>query len=267
MAFMANSLVFLIIGLRIDILEVLPDARAILIAVVAVLLARVLVVYSLTWIHGLFDKGRRIPMAYRHVMFWGGLRGAISLALVLTLTAETFDQSTVLLLQHMTFGVVLFTLLVQGTTIESLIRRLGLAETSEQRERQEYRQARLYAARAARRELNRLRGDGMLSQRVWQAMSQAAEDDVDERVHDLRAHLDHFPELELEMVLHARADLLRAERSAIADALRRTLISDEVADEVTREIDRRAAALDLIFDRRPSEAAAYDDESHEGAEE
>ncbi len=59
-------------------------------------------------------------------MYWGGLRGAVSLALALTL-ASSFDSQTTEILQVMTFGVVLFTLLVQGTTISRLIKRLGLA--------------------------------------------------------------------------------------------------------------------------------------------
>jgi CPA1 family monovalent cation:H+ antiporter len=59
-------------------------------------------------------------------MFWGGLRGAIGLALALSLTGIYAAE-----LQVMTFGVVLFTLLVQGVTIESLIKRLGLSSGEE----------------------------------------------------------------------------------------------------------------------------------------
>jgi CPA1 family monovalent cation:H+ antiporter len=261
MAFMANSLVFLIIGLKIDVLEVLPDSRAILVAVAAVLIARVVVVYSLTWLHSVIDSENSIPLPYRHVMFWGGLRGAISLALAMTLTAGALGGEMVMLVRHMTFGVVLFTLLVQGTTIERLIRRLGLSDRSVQREQQQTRQARIYAARAAKRELNRLRGDGIISQSVWQAMAQAADDDIDERAYDLRAHLDLFPELELEMVMQARVDLLHAERSAIADAARRSLITEEAADELTRDIDRRTAALGVIAARLPGGSGAW----HEGS--
>lgn len=246
LAFMANSLVFLIIGIQIRIPELVTDAWAIVIAVVAVLLARLLIVYSLTWLHGVIEPRRRIPMPYRHVMFWGGLRGAISLALALSLTAATFGEGNVLLLQHMTFGVVLFTLIVQGTTIEPLIRKLGIGDYPAQRTEQQARQARVYAVRAARRELDRLRSDGMLSQPVWKAMAQAYDDEIEGRRSSLREHLDAFPELELEMVLRARADLLRAERTAIADAMRRGLISEQVARDLVREVDHRVAALERI---------------------
>ncbi|NIP27246.1 MAG: sodium:proton antiporter, partial [Phycisphaerae bacterium] len=74
----------------------------------------------------------RIPVPFRHVMYWGGLRGAISLALALTLTGATFGQDVAQELKLMTFGVVLFTLIVQGISIAPLIRHLGLSKKPEQ---------------------------------------------------------------------------------------------------------------------------------------
>jgi monovalent cation:H+ antiporter, CPA1 family len=55
-------------------------------------------------------------------MFWAGLRGAVAVAMALSLPAD-FPQRT--LLQEITFGVVLFTLLVQGTTTDFVMRRTG----------------------------------------------------------------------------------------------------------------------------------------------
>jgi NhaP-type Na+/H+ or K+/H+ antiporter len=57
------------------------------------------------------------------VLFWGGLRGAISLALALSLPAAFPDRE---LLRVMTLGVVVFLLLAQGATMGLLIRRLRL---------------------------------------------------------------------------------------------------------------------------------------------
>ena len=58
-------------------------------------------------------------------MFWGGLKGAVPLALVLGLPQD-FEHRVLLL--DLTFGVVLFSLLVQGTTTGMLLRKLGLLE-------------------------------------------------------------------------------------------------------------------------------------------
>ena len=56
------------------------------------------------------------------MLWWSGLRGAVAVAMALSLPLDFPDRA---LLQEITFGVVLFTLFVQGTTIEILIARAG----------------------------------------------------------------------------------------------------------------------------------------------
>ena len=91
MAFVANSLVFLFLGLEIEISQLWPNVIPIIVAVFAVLFSRAIVVYGITFLYSRFASlPQKIPFSYRHVMFWGGLRGAISLALALTLTGEVF---------------------------------------------------------------------------------------------------------------------------------------------------------------------------------
>lgn len=82
-AFLANSFIFLIIGLQIDLDLLVSNAAVIGWAILAVLVARAVTVYGLSWI----SKG--IPLRWKNVLFWGGLRGAISLALALSLSAES----------------------------------------------------------------------------------------------------------------------------------------------------------------------------------
>jgi CPA1 family monovalent cation:H+ antiporter len=69
-----------------------------------------------------------IPRPWRHVQVWSGLRGALSMALVLGLDPALPFRS---LLINMTFAVVLFSLVVQGLTIKPLLQRLGLGPVSE----------------------------------------------------------------------------------------------------------------------------------------
>ena len=105
-AFLANSLVFLLIGLEVNIPALTERWQAILWAILAVLVARVIVVYGLGWAANRLAEP--VPLRWQHVLGWGGLRGAISLALVLSLPT-TFGSDRELL-QVMAFGVVLFTL-------------------------------------------------------------------------------------------------------------------------------------------------------------
>lgn len=245
-AFVVNSMVFMLIGLAADFTQLQPNLSLIFVAIIAVLFSRAVVIYSLTWIHGRFDRRRRVPVPYRHAMYWGGLRGAISLALALSLTGSVFGQQVVTELQLMTFGVVLFTLLVQGTTIARLLQRLGLTVAPEQLKQQQRQQAFIFSTRAGRRELDRIYNEGILSDGIYQAIAEVYSiemQDLDSRLRDL---LEDYPELEQSMILQARRDLLQAERTAVGDAFRRGLISESVYHEMVEETDGRIAALDLI---------------------
>ena len=247
-AFVVNSLVFLLIGLQADWRQIQPNLALIVVAVLAVLFSRTVVVYGLTWLHGLFDRPGRIPVPYRHVMYWGGLRGAISLALALSLTGSVFDEYVVAELQLMTFGVVLFTLLVQGTTIAPLLKRLGLTAIPDQQQEQYRRQALLYAARAGQLELNRLYAEGIVTREAHQAMTGVYEQDLSRLNTELRDLLYDYPELEQAMILQARKDLLQAERTALSDAVRRGLIPEDIYHELILETDNRLAAVKRIED-------------------
>jgi monovalent cation:H+ antiporter, CPA1 family len=125
-AFLVTAIVFLLIGLAIT-LDQLADALPwIGWAIVAIVVGRALVVYGLLGATSrlivLTGHRRGVPIAWLHVLFWGGLRGAVAIALALSLPVDFPER---LLLQEITFGVVLFTLLVQGTTIEWVIERVG----------------------------------------------------------------------------------------------------------------------------------------------
>ncbi len=254
-AFVANSLVFLFLGLEIEISQFWPNVIPIIVAVLAVLLSRAIVVYGIISIYSrVTSLPQKIPMSYRHVMFWGGLRGAISLALALTLTGDVFGDTFAKEMQVMTFGVVLFTLLVQGTTIESLIRRLRLAEKPEHLLEHQRRQAKLYAHRAGLQEMHRLHREGMLFHDIWESVNAVYNEEINQSQLEVRDHLEAHPEIEQDLFLEARTDALRAERSAVTDAMQRDLISEQIHEELVHEADNRLGALDLIMENRKSYA-------------
>lgn len=120
-AFLANSLLFLLVGLAINLNELLSSLSAAAWGIAAVALARVVSVYGLSKVSGVF--GRRLPVQWQHMFFLGGLRGALSMALALSLPATVAHRD---LLIAMVFSVVLFTIVVQGLAIAPAIRRLQL---------------------------------------------------------------------------------------------------------------------------------------------
>jgi CPA1 family monovalent cation:H+ antiporter len=125
LGFAANSLVFLGVGLTVDIATFQGQLVPVGVAIGAVLASRVLVVggYGLLVRHGHDALSR----AEQTVLIWGGLRGALSMALALALPANTPERALITL---MTFGVVLFTLVVQGLTLPLVVKRAGLARSS-----------------------------------------------------------------------------------------------------------------------------------------
>jgi CPA1 family monovalent cation:H+ antiporter len=141
---------------------------------------------------------------------------------------------------------VLFTLIVQGISIAPLIQSLGLSKKPEQMVQQQRRQGLLHATQAGKVELDKLHSEGILPGDVWRAMAEVYENEMDQRNQALRDLMRTYPELEQEIVLQAREDVLRAERSAVADLNRRGLISEQVYHDLIRETDSRTAALELI---------------------
>lgn len=125
-AFVVNSIVFLLIGIEVSYVDWSNKVGLTCAAVLMVLAGRAMV-YPLSWIVNRLQG--EVPMAWQHVLFWGGLRGALSMALVLGLRPgfpqrETFVAAT--------FGVVFFSLLAQGLTIGPLLKHLGLSQGREQ---------------------------------------------------------------------------------------------------------------------------------------
>ena len=250
LSFVVNSLVFLLIGLEIELAQLRPNIIPIIVAVVAIILSRGLIIYTFGWLYGRLQPRNYIPLNFQHVMYWGGLRGAISLALALSIENAVFGSDVALELRVMTFGVVLFTLLFQGMTIERLIKRLRLSDKPPQRVELQRRQATLFAKWAGKHELDRLRENGILFRDIWDSMGQVYDEEILAKKDDLRAHLQEFPELEQEMYLQAREDALNAERSAIGEASRRGLIANEVHDELIIDLNNRVAALEIIKKNR-----------------
>lgn len=232
LAFVANSLVFLLIGLDVNIPQIVARIQPILVAVVAVIAARALVVYSLTWLTN--RRRRRVPRAYQHVLFWGGLRGAISLALALSLPAAFGDRE---LLRVMTFGVVLFTLLAQGTTMNLLLLRLGLVQREEAELEQERRRGRLMAAHAERERLQHRVSEGMISAVAWEQLRPELDRRIAERADAHGALLREQPALREEELEDAQREGLRAQRAMLTELSGDGVISEQVYGELLAEVD------------------------------
>ncbi|WP_281559115.1 sodium:proton antiporter [Thalassomonas sp. RHCl1] len=120
--FIANVFVFVLLGLVVSVDMFTERWLAIGLAVIAATVARFIAVYSSTSLNR-FTLGQTIDPRYPPIMIWGGLRGAVTIALVLSLPTELPYWWTI---QSIGFGVVLFTLIVQATTNPLLVKRLKI---------------------------------------------------------------------------------------------------------------------------------------------
>lgn len=228
--FLANSAVFLLIGVDVEIASMLTHWPLILWAIAAVLLSRLVTIYGLT------QFNRVIPRHWRHVLFWGGLRGAIALALALSIPGDFGPERQTLI--EMTYGVVLFSLVVQGMSMGTLLNRLGITTKSEDEIEYERRLARARAANAGFQHLQGLSEDGLISVHTWRTIRPMLEQRMDALVGSVQEVVSESPELEAEEFETARKEMLRAQRSMLGTMRTSGALSDETYDELVTEIDQ-----------------------------
>jgi CPA1 family monovalent cation:H+ antiporter len=119
-AFIANSLIFILIGAQEAKQHFSGMWLSILVAIGLVTLGRAVAIYPLC---ALFSRSRlRVDSRHQHILFWGGLRGALALALALALPDDLPQREAIVAI---TFAVVAFSVFVQGLTITPLLRFLG----------------------------------------------------------------------------------------------------------------------------------------------
>jgi CPA1 family monovalent cation:H+ antiporter len=235
-SFVMNSIVFLIIGLEVHLDDLVRSWKLLLLAAGAALLGRALLVYGLTPVSNLFTE--KISYRWQHILAWGGIRGALSLALVLSLDRAFPYRSQVL---AATFGVVAFSLVVQGLTIKPLLAFLGIGKTEDN----DYRisRARHLAVSSARAELNGMLEQGLISAPTHETLRR----DLDRRAEEAEARIAEIYAQDeshaADEVRLAKTRLIAAEKSSIEKTLRDGLISARAASKLLEDVNHRLDQL------------------------
>lgn len=264
-AFIANSLLFLLMGVEFD-AAALVDPRVItitMLGIAAMLVSRGIVSWGVLAPFDRDGAGRGIPAAWKPAIFWGGLRGAIPIALVLGIDPENrvFEDVDAV---PVVFGVVLFSLLVQGTTYRPLLARLGLIGHSEEAIAYEEALAHALVLRASRTELQTMADRGEVSRRIHDELM----DDIEPELDEAEAQLDRMA-LDTETVRHSQIQrtarrLAAAQRAELTEASRRGLLSDQVvarySERIERALEEGEVAPTLAADLGPGLYPDGDDE-------
>jgi CPA1 family monovalent cation:H+ antiporter len=237
-AFALNSIVFLLIGFAVDLDNLIASWKVILVAYLAVMIARAVVVAVVSL--ALRRTKERISWRWSVILAWGGLRGALSMVLVLALPADFPHRST---LVSMTFGVVVLSLLGQGVTTSWLLRRLGIIGERTCQDEYEEHKGRARVAQVALDEVDALVASKSLRPELaddLRALYTRRSEEAEARVHAL--HLERS-ELEAGERSSAARHLLAVEKQAILDAAKSGMLGTHAMEQLLRDVDARLVEL------------------------
>jgi monovalent cation/hydrogen antiporter len=252
-----NGLLFALVGLQLpSIVDALSARTTMSLIGYAALVSGVVIGARFAWVFAsgfLSHAVRRLRQedpapswAWKTVLAWSGMRGAVSLAAALALPLSTDAGASFPnrgLIIFLTFSVILVTLVLQGLTLPALIRVLdleddGLAEKEDAK-------ARIYAAEAALERLAELEAEEWVREDTAERMRGL----YGFRQNRFRERFDPDGDGSVEDRSQAyqrlRRELLSAERSAVEELRRQGRIDDDVMRRVVRDLDLEDARLEL----------------------
>jgi CPA1 family monovalent cation:H+ antiporter len=226
-AFVINVWLFLLVGIQLSGEMLVREAWPILLAVVALHVGRAVAVY--VCFGALHLSGQGVPLRWQHVMVFGNVKGALSMAAVLALPREIAYRDRLIAI---VFGVTLVSLLTQALPFRRFLGWLGVAGPAESSEIDESR-AVLIGARRAQLEVDQLLAFGLISRHEHAERRAAFQRDIIAAERTLRTAAGRSRG---DVVLPA---VLSAQKAAILDAARRGLITERTASNHVAALDER----------------------------
>ena len=241
--FVGNSMIFLLMGMRIAIGDLVDELPSIALVVVAVLVSRTTIVLIVNLALRSFKQ--HVPWTWTPVVTWGGLRGAVALALALSLPASLEDRGWI---QLMAFGVVLLSLVGQGLTMQPLLSWLGFS----QKEPMDYERhvARLHAYSRAIDAINREQREGVLLPSIAAGVRSEYEQAMEEEQRLLDEMSDESGFLHTQQLRSARRHALMVQRDTYRSLARAGDLSSENMHHLIGQLDAQIVALDAARDEK-----------------
>ncbi|MDQ2806882.1 MAG: Na+/H+ antiporter [Chloroflexota bacterium] len=243
--FLANSLIFLFVGLQVQHGRLFDYAGPLAVAIGAVVLARAVSVGVVAGVVRLLHIDQPLPWRWQVLLVWGGLRGSLSLAMALALPYSLGGPQSGLReeLLVLTFGVILFTLLIQGLTLKPLLARLGLITADPAHASYQELHARLRAIRAAQAVLEQQVIEGRLAARSTQELREGyarREAALQEELETRHGQDAAFYAAEVRAGQHA---LLTVERTTLRALVTEGALPEEGWKRAAADIDHQLADL------------------------
>jgi CPA1 family monovalent cation:H+ antiporter len=229
--FVVNVFLFLLVGMQLQARVLFQEATSILLALIALHVGRAVAVYGCFGVMRLVGAEPVLPK-FQHVMVFGNIKGALSMAAVLALPATLPGRER---LVAIVFGVTLITLLTQALPFRWFLRKMGVVLSASDHALDEAR-ATLIGARRGQVDLDELLQAGLLSRMEHAERHAAFQKQIIEAEKTIRCAVtshDHLVE----------QSLLLSQKAALLDAARRGLVNaDAVSGRVTA-IDQKLVDL------------------------
>ncbi|MDM9381254.1 sodium:proton antiporter [Chlorogloeopsis sp. ULAP01] len=225
LAFFVNSIVFLLIGDQVRFTHLGENLAIIAVTVAGMVLARAIAVYGLGLISNRLVNSD-ISLAQQTVLWWGGLRGSVSIALALSVPNILSEREDVI---ATVFGVVLFTLLVQGLTTKPLLEKLNLL--GDQPLRQQYLElvARQTALKRVLRYLEQIEERPGLDPEFYRYQETLIKGELRRLEEQIDKLQDEYPNLRTFTAEQLRMELLAVEADTYAEFVRSGRLNQELA--------------------------------------
>ena len=256
--FIINATLFALTGLQLRaIVGGLSDYRFLTLAGYAVAVTGAVVLIRLAWFFSVpylvritdrrpAQRQRRLSKSWRLIMAWSGMRGAVSLAVALALplsvgNGSAFPQRDLIL--FLTFVVIFFTLVVQGLTLPTVIRRLGVVASDADTDEEV--RARLMASKAAVAQIDALADEDWAREDTAQRMRGMYEYRAQRFAARLgRIEDDGYEDRSLAYQQMVRV-VLQAQREALIAMRRKGELSNEGLNRILRELDLEESRLEI----------------------
>ncbi len=218
----AISLIFFLVGLEVSVMDFSNKWDEIILAILIVTIMRSISVYtSLAPI-------KNFPTSWKHLINWGGLKGSLSVALVLSLPHSFEGREDLLVL---TFSVVIFSLIVQGLTIKPLIKKLGLSQ--DEGIIHEYQDIiiQLASAESSVKTLNELYTEGKLQKSIYNQLKVEKETLIAKLEKEEEKLMKKHPQLKEKQINDAMQIMRENELLIIKELLHEGIIDDKSAEK------------------------------------
>lgn len=223
-AFFVNSIVFLLIGDQVVFDGLIENIDTILIAIAVMILARAVSIFGLSTVSNLWDDSD-ISWQSQTVLWWGGLRGSVSVALALSVPESLAERDDIIAI---IFGVMLFTLLVQGLSMKPILQALDLLGDQPLRQNFIQQIARRVALSRVLDELQDVKDNKTVDEEYCNYQIALVEGQLEEIQEDMRVKQRDNPELSEILINRLNESLVAIEADTYAQFIRAGYLKEEI---------------------------------------